>query len=74
MSNGSRITIDLSSQSTEIKCECGSDLFREAFRFRKVSKILTASDKDTLVPLPAVVCLSCGKVNEELSASIPAGR
>lgn len=70
MNDVPRISIDLATQSTPIVCECGGDLFKEAHRFRKVSKLLTGAAKDTVVPLPVVVCVSCGKVNEDLSANI----
>lgn len=70
MKDGPRISIDLVTQSTPVTCECGGDIFKEACRFRKVSRLLTGAAKDSLVPLPTMVCVACGKVNDELSANI----
>lgn len=70
MNDSPRISIDLLTQSQPILCECGCDVFKEAFRFRKVSRLLTGAAKDSVVPLPTVVCASCGKVNDALSANV----
>ena len=49
--------------ATDVKCEdCGSLNFREALLIKRISKILTGDLKDTIVPLPVIVCDKCGKV------------
>jgi len=51
--------------SQTIKCEkCESIYFREVVYIKKVSKILTGSPEDTIVPFPIYKCDSCGYVNE----------
>jgi len=56
--------IDLREQPT-ILCErCGSSYFKESLILKKVSKILTGSMEDTLVPFPVYRCDDCGHVNE----------
>jgi uncharacterized Zn finger protein len=49
-----------------IKCEkCESIYFKEVIYIKKVSKLLTGSMEDTLVPFPTYRCDDCGHVNKE---------
>jgi len=51
--------------SETIKCEkCESIYFREVIYIKKVSKLLTGSPEDTIVPFPIYKCDSCGHVNK----------
>jgi uncharacterized Zn finger protein len=51
--------------SETISCEkCGSIYFREVIYIKKVSKLLTGSPEDTIVPFPIYKCDSCGHVNK----------
>lgn len=51
--------------SPTITCEkCNSIYFKEVVYIKKVSKILTGSSEDTIVPFPIYMCVSCGHVNE----------
>ena len=60
-----KIKIDLKSAET-VKCGgCGNTTFREIYSFKKVSKLLTGSSQDALVPFPMYKCESCGHINEE---------
>jgi|LauGreDrversion4_2_1035121.scaffolds.fasta_scaffold567954_2 hypothetical protein len=45
--------------------ECGEQTFMEVTYLRKVSKFLTGSTKDSLLPIPTFACVGCGHVNEE---------
>jgi predicted nucleic acid-binding Zn ribbon protein len=57
--------IDLKQQPS-LKCEeCGSFRFKEIVLIKKVSKLLTGSSEDTIVPFPTYVCDECGHMNEE---------
>jgi uncharacterized Zn finger protein len=57
--------IDLKKQPT-VECEsCNSIFFKEVTLIKKVSKLLTGSSEDTLVPFPTYMCNECGHVNEE---------
>jgi uncharacterized Zn finger protein len=59
--------INLKEQPTVV-CEnptCGKKYFKEVVLIKKVSKILTGSHEDTLVPFPTYMCESCGHVNED---------
>jgi uncharacterized Zn finger protein len=65
-----RPKIDLRQQPT-IKCEkCDSKFFKEVVMLKKVSKILTGSGEDTLVPFPTYMCNDCGHVNTEFELFI----
>jgi predicted nucleic acid-binding Zn ribbon protein len=56
--------IDLRDQPT-IHCErCGGHYFKEVILLKKVSKLLTGSSEDTLVPFPVYRCDDCGHVND----------
>lgn len=51
-----------------IKCEeCQGEFFREVAILKKVSKLLTGSAQDTLVPFPVYQCVNCRHVNEEFN-------
>jgi hypothetical protein len=57
--------INLREQET-IQCtECKSKYFKEVVLLKKVSKLLTGSHEDTIVPFPTYMCNNCGFVNEE---------
>ena len=59
------VKISLRDQPT-LKCEtCEGIIFREVVLIKKVSKLLTGSTEDTLVPFPTYVCDGCGYMNEE---------
>lgn len=54
-------------KSKPITCqECGDDLFIPAMKFRKLSKLLTGTGKDAVIPIEVYMCSGCGAVNTEL--------
>ena len=60
-----KMKVDLREQPS-VKCEkCESLFFEEVTMIKKVSKLLTGSAEDTIVPFPTYVCNKCGFVNEE---------
>jgi len=60
-----RPKIDLRQQPTVLCENCGSHYFKEVVILKKVSKLITGSPEDTLVPFPTYMCNGCGHVNEE---------
>jgi hypothetical protein len=51
--------------SSPITCEaCGNDTFVEANYLRRVSKLLTGSPEDMVMPVPTFLCAKCQHVNE----------
>ena len=60
-----RPQINLKEQPT-VSCEsCAGNQFREIVLIKKVSKILTGSSEDTLVPFPTYKCDLCGFMNRD---------
>jgi rubrerythrin len=54
-------------KSTPILCEaCGHNTFQEQIMLRKLSKFFTATDKDSLIPIPVFVCGKCGHINKDM--------
>jgi hypothetical protein len=56
-----KIRVNLAKDSTAILCECGSEFFQEVMRIRRISRLLTGEPEDRIMPVPAVLCVSCGK-------------
>lgn len=49
-----------------LECEkCNNTVFEEKLMIKKVSKILTGSPQDGIIPIPILVCASCGNINEQ---------
>lgn len=52
--------------TTPIACEeCGNEVFQEGVFLRKVSRFMTGTAQDALLPIPVFACSKCGHVNEE---------
>lgn len=52
--------------SKAIICEsCGNNTFTEANYLRSISKLLTGSSEDMIVPIPTFTCTKCGHVNKQ---------
>lgn len=60
-----RPKIDLKQQETVVCEKCNSKFFKEVVLIKKVSKLLTGSGEDTLVPFPTYMCNECGFVNKD---------
>mgnify|MGYP001129281351 FL=1 len=54
--------------SPNVKCEKCEDIFFEKVTIiKKISKLLTGSMEDQLVPMETYVCRGCGHMNEEFN-------
>lgn len=54
------------SQSSAVNCQsCGSAFFETSIIFRKLSKILTGSSSDQLVPIMGYRCQDCHEILRE---------
>lgn len=60
------VKIDLSSSKPLLCSACGYDTFIEGNRFRKISKFVTGTPQDVLIPVGVFMCGGCGVVCEEL--------
>lgn len=59
---GPQITPAVIKNAQSIKCECGGIMFQEKITFKKVSSFLSPTGKEEIIPIPVMVCESCGKV------------
>jgi hypothetical protein len=51
--------------STPIVCEaCGNETFKETSYLRKISRLMTGTPDDVIVPVPTFSCAKCHHVNE----------
>lgn len=54
-------------QMPDLKCEnCSGMFFTESYMFKKVSKVITGTPEDAIVPIRAYRCQDCGEVLKEL--------
>ena len=55
------------SKATEMECqECKGTVFIAGTKFLKVSKIVTGTPNDAIIPVELYLCGDCGEINEEL--------
>lgn len=60
--------IDLG-KSKPLVCEkCGYDTFITGGKFRRISKLLTGTQQDVIVPIDVFLCGNCGEISQELMA------
>ena len=58
--------LDLS-KSNELICKhCNHNVFIPAIMFRKISKIITGTPNDAIIPIETYCCGECGEICEEL--------
>ena len=63
---GGQPKIDLG-KSKPVQCaECGYDVFVDGAKFRKISKLITGTPQDVVVPIEVMLCGNCGEICEEL--------
>lgn len=58
--------IDLS-KAKEMKCQnCEGTVFIQGTKFLKISKIVTGTPNDAIIPVELYLCGDCGEICEEL--------
>jgi hypothetical protein len=66
--NQPQMRVNLAEHGKPVKCEkCENETFQDVVYLFKISKLVTGSDQDTLVPMPSFKCTSCGHINEEFA-------
>lgn len=60
---------DIASAPFETCPKCGGRFFREVLMMKRISKLLTATPKDTLYPIPVYVCDKCGEIAPSIKES-----
>lgn len=64
MEQQSQLNINLS-EIPYLECEaCQNTTFEEKMMIKKVSKFMTGSNQDSIVPIPVMACSKCGNINE----------
>ena len=64
MNNQMQMNINLE-DTTEIKCEkCDSNVFNQSVMLRGISRFITGTQQDGVMPIPVFSCAKCGHVNE----------
>jgi hypothetical protein len=58
--------IDLGKSKPIVCAHCGDDVFVTAGKFRKISKLITGTPQDVVVPIDVMLCANCGEICEEL--------
>jgi len=58
--------IDLGKSKPIVCGSCGDDVFVTAGKFRKISKLITGTPQDVVVPIDVMLCANCGEICEEL--------
>ena len=58
--------IDLGKSKPVVCADCGYDVFVDGAKFRKISKLITGTPQDIVVPIEVMLCGNCGEVCEEL--------
>jgi hypothetical protein len=73
MDNQLKLNVDLSKNSTPIKCEnleCENDTFREVMYIRRISKLITGAPNDSYMPIPTYQCSKCSHINKDFIPKI----
>lgn len=65
MQDQMKMQVDIT-QSTPIKSKNGNQVFQEAVILRKISKFLTGTSEDAVVPIPVFVDVKTGKILIEM--------
>ena len=58
--------IDLAKSNPVVCAHCGYDIFVDGSKFRKLSKLITGTPQDVIVPIEVMMCGNCGEICEEL--------
>jgi Ni,Fe-hydrogenase III small subunit len=58
--------IDISSSTPMVCSECGYDVFINGTKMRKLSRLVTGTPQDMVIPFDVLLCGNCGEVNQEL--------
>ena len=54
------------SQTTPIKCDkCGNTTFKQTMMLRRVSRLISPTGQEAIIPVAVFACEKCNHVNEE---------
>jgi DNA-directed RNA polymerase subunit RPC12/RpoP len=63
---GGNTKIDLGKSRPIVCGECGYDTFVDGAKFRRISKLITGTPQDVIVPIDVYLCANCGEMCEDL--------
>jgi DNA-directed RNA polymerase subunit RPC12/RpoP len=58
--------LDLKASKPMVCTDCGFDIFVSGAKFRTISRLVTSTPQDVIIPIDVYLCGDCGKVNEKL--------
>ena len=58
--------IDITKSKPMICVECGYDVFIPGTKFRRISKLITNTPQDMIIPIEMLICGECGTINQDL--------
>lgn len=61
-----QMQVDLSSSKPMVCKNCGHDVFISGVKIRTISKILTGTAQDAILPIDVFLCGDCGEINQDL--------
>ena len=59
-----QMNIDFSQTTAEICEKCENDTFVQVYRMRKLSKLLSPTGQETMIPIQVFSCAKCGYINK----------
>jgi DNA-directed RNA polymerase subunit RPC12/RpoP len=63
---GGNTKIDLGKSRPIVCGECGYDTFVDGAKFRRISKLITGTPQDVIVPIDVYLCANCGEMCGDL--------
>tara|TARA_B100000029_G_C17489497_1_gene928569 strand:- start:125 stop:415 length:291 start_codon:yes stop_codon:yes gene_type:complete len=58
--------IDLKTSKPMVCTECGYDVFLPGVKLRTISRLITGTAQDVMIPIDVYLCGECGALNEQL--------
>jgi hypothetical protein len=51
-------------------CECGGNIFQDGYQIREISKFITGTPQNAVIPLQVFYCIKCYKVPAKFQPNI----
>ena len=58
-----QMNIDFSQTTAELCEKCENDTFQQVYRMRKLSKLLSPTGTEAMIPIQVFACAKCGHIN-----------
>ena len=58
------LNVDFTQTTAECCEKCGSDTFKQVYKMRKLSALLSPHGKETMIPINVFACNKCGHIND----------